>query len=60
MSTKAKLNKLLKTKEDIKKAIQNKGGNVGDVFDEYPAAISNLDAGKISIKETGIKFGKSD
>lgn len=60
MSTKAKLNKLLKTKEDIKKAIQNKGGNVGDVFDEYPAAISNLDAGKISIKETGIKFGESD
>lgn len=55
MSTKAKLNKLLKTKEDIKKAIQNKGGNVGDVFDEYPAAIKNLKAGSF-IVPAGMKF----
>lgn len=59
MSTKAKLNKLLKTKEDIKKAIQNKGGNVGDVFDEYPAAISKLKSGRVSVKDLGLKFGYS-
>lgn len=56
MSTKAKLNKLLKTKEDIKKAIQNKGGNVGDVFDEYPAAIKGLKSGRINVKDAKLKF----
>lgn len=59
MSTKAKLNKLLKTKEDIKKAIQNKGGNVGDVFDEYPAAIKGLESGNINVADNKIKFAYS-
>lgn len=58
MSTKAKLDKLLKTKEDIKKAIKNKGGNVGDVFDEYPVAIKNLKAGSFTVP-AGMKFGYS-
>lgn len=58
MSTKAKLDKLLETKEAIKKAIQIKGGDVGDVFDEYPTAIKNLKAGYFTVP-AGIKFGYS-
>lgn len=59
MSTKAKLDKLLKTKEDIKKAIKNKGGNVGDVFDEYPVAIRSLDSGNIDVASNKLSFGYS-
>lgn len=45
MSTVDKLNKLLETKEAIKQAIIDKGGTVGDVFADYPAAIQNLQGG---------------
>ena len=45
MSTADKLNKLLETKEAIKQAIIDKGGTVGDVFADYPAAIQNIQGG---------------
>lgn len=45
MSTVDKLNKVLETKEAIKQAIIDKGGTVGDVFADYPAAIQNIEGG---------------
>jgi hypothetical protein len=45
MSTADKLSKLLETKEAIKQAIIDKGGTVGDVFADYPAAIQNIQSG---------------
>lgn len=59
MSTKAKLNKLLQTKKDIKRALEDKGVKVGDVFAEYPDAIKDLSTTKINVADAGIKFAYS-
>lgn len=61
MSTADKLNKLLETKEAIKQAIIDKGGTVGDVFADYPAAIQNIQSGGSGtfVVPEGIKFAYS-
>ena len=63
MSTADKLNKLLETKEAIKQAIIDKGGTVGDVFADYPAAIQNIQGGGGSgtfVVPAGMKFAYSN
>lgn len=63
MSVADKLQTIQNIKENIKTAINNKGGNVGDDFTQYSTAIDNLITGggitKIDVAETGIKFGNS-
>jgi surface protein len=63
MSVVDKLQTIQNIKENIKTAINNKGGNVGDDFTQYSTAIDGLSTGggitKIDIAETGIKFGYS-
>jgi surface protein len=62
MSIVDKLQTIQNIKENIKTAINNKGGNVGDDFTQYSAAIDSLSTGgitKIDVAETGIKFGNS-
>lgn len=53
------LQKLKTIKEEIKKAIIDKGGNVGDTFADYPGAIRKLEEMQINVKDAGIKFGHS-
>lgn len=45
MSTTDKLNKVLESKKAIKKAIQDKGVEVGDKLSEYADAISSIESG---------------
>lgn len=62
MSIADKLQTIKTIKENIKTSINNKGGNVGDNFNEYATAIDNISAGgssKISIKDIGLKFGNA-
>lgn len=62
MSIADKLQTIKTIKENIKTSINNKGGNVGDNFNEYATAIDNISTGgssKISIKDTGLKFGNA-
>lgn len=63
MSVADKLQTIQNIKEDIKTAINNKGGNVGDDFTQYSTAIDGLSTGggitKIDVAELGIKFGYS-
>ena len=44
-TTAEKLQKVLDSKNAIKTAINNKGGNVGNVMSEYASAIENLSTG---------------
>ena len=63
MSIADKLQTIQSIKDDIKIAINNKGGNVGDDFTTYSTAIDNIQGGsnitKIDVAEAGIKFGNS-
>lgn len=63
MSVADKLQTIQNIKENIKTAINNKGGNVGDDFTQYSAAIDGLSTGggitKIDVAEAGIKFSRS-
>ena len=65
-----KLQKLQTIKDNIKTAINNKGGNVGDDFTQYSTAIDNLSTGdgetgdctleSITITENGTYEGAYD
>ena len=58
-TTADKLAKLKATKEDLKAAITEKGGTVGDVFREYPAAVRALPSGpKQHVAGNVLSFGK--
>lgn len=63
MSITDKLQTIKTIKENIKTSINNKGGNVGDNFNEYATAIDNISTGggssKINVAESGIKFGNA-
>ena len=68
MATVDKLSKLLQTKKDIKKAIEDKGVAVGDKFAEYPDKIREISGGEPSaggdkifaINNSGEDYQKGD
>lgn len=54
------LNKLIEIKSDIKDAIINQGVEVGDKFEEYAEAISQIEGAETKfVVPAGMKFGES-
>ena len=54
------LNKLKEIKSDIKDAIINQGVEVGDKFEEYAEAISQIEGAETKfVVPAGMKFGES-